>query len=62
MPEITRDRWVSIEEVSNYLNVTRQTVLKWIATKNMPAVKMGKAWKLMINEVEAWVRSGGASN
>ena len=33
------DRWYSTKEICAYLGISRDTMLVWIATKNMPAHK-----------------------
>lgn len=56
------NRWCSLKEICEYLGVGRDTIFKWIETKNMPAIKMGRQWKFKIKEVDAWVKSGGAED
>jgi len=53
------EKWVSIKEIAAHLGVSRDTVLNWIAKKNMPAHKVGKLWKFQTSEVDSWIRSGG---
>ncbi len=55
------DRWLSVEEMAEYLGVSRDTVYVWIAKKDMPAHKVGRFWKFKTEEVDEWVRSGKAS-
>jgi excisionase family DNA binding protein len=57
MSEIT-DRWLSINEISQYLGVSSDTVYKWIERKSLPAHKIGRLWKFKKEEVDEWVRSG----
>ena len=52
------ERWYSLKEVMEHLGVSRDTVLSWIANKNMPASKMGKLWKFKRSELDEWVKSG----
>lgn len=54
------DRWLSVEEIGTDLGVKRDTVYKWISGKSMPAHKIGRLWKFKRDEVDAWVRCGGA--
>ena len=54
------DRWLSVEEMSKYLGVSNDTVYRWIDGHNMPAHKMGRLWKFKKDEVDNWVKSGGA--
>ena len=54
------DRWLSVDEIAAYLGIKRDTVYKWIAEKRMPAHRMGRLWKFRKDEVDEWVKSGGA--
>lgn len=55
------ERWLSLAEIAEYLGVKRDTLHKWIERKGMPAHKLGRLWKFKQSEVDAWVRSGKAS-
>ena len=54
------NRWYSLNEICEYLGVSRDTVFKWIETKDMPAYKMGRLWKFKLADVDAWIKSDGA--
>ena len=54
------DRWLSVDEIGAYLGVKRDTVYKSISDKAMPAHKIGRLWKFKKDEVDKWVRTGGA--
>jgi excisionase family DNA binding protein len=56
------DRWLSVEELSEYLGVSKDTIYTWIDAKDLPAHRMGRLWKFKRDEVDAWVKSGGASD
>jgi len=54
------DRWLSVNEISNYLGVSSDTIYRWIDKYAMPAHRIGRSWKFKVDEVDDWVRSGGA--
>lgn len=62
MQLVTTDRWLSVEEMAEYLGVSKDTVYAWINKKAMPAHRIGRFWKFKTEEVDLWVRSGGASD
>lgn len=53
---------VNIERSPAYLGVGRETILQWIAKRNMPAYKVGKLWKFKLSEVDDWFVPGGAAD
>ena len=55
-----KDRYYSMPEICKYLGISRDSALKWIANKGMPAHKVGKKWKFRLSEIDAWVNSGQA--
>ena len=55
------EKWSSMATITEYLDVSRETILTWINNRNMPAHKVGRLWKFKISEVDEWIRSGGAA-
>lgn len=51
--------WVSLENIAQHLGVSQDTIHRWIRNRNMPAHQIGRLWKFMVSEVDAWVRAGG---
>ncbi len=62
MNSTIENRWLSVDEIAEYLGIKRDTVYKWIDRKNMPAHKVGSLWKFKKEEIDDWVRSGGAAH
>lgn len=56
------EKWSSMDTITDYLDVSRETVLQWINNRNMPAHKVGRQWKFKISEVDEWIRSGEAAD
>ena len=56
-----QDRWLSVEEVADYLGVSKDTVYAWVTEKGMPGHKVGRFWKFKREDVDRWVRAGGAA-
>ncbi|WP_321496002.1 helix-turn-helix domain-containing protein [uncultured Desulfobacter sp.] len=55
-----KDRWLSVDEMAEYLGVRRDTIYRRINDKHMPAHKIGRLWKFKKDEVDTWVRDGKA--
>lgn len=56
------DRWLTVDDICKYLNVSNDTVYKWIEQKNMPAQKVGRRWMFKKDEVDEWIKAGGAAD
>ena len=57
-----KDRWLSADEIGKYLGVSSDTVYRWINRHAMPAHRMGRLWKFKRDEVDAWMKTGGAAD
>ena len=53
------DRWFSVSEVAAHLGVATDTIYRWIDSKGLPAVRVGRLWKCKLPEVDTWVSAGG---
>lgn len=58
----SEDRWLSINEITDHLGVSNDTVYKWIDKYGMPAHRMGRLWKFKKNDVDGWIKAGGTIN
>ena len=56
------ERWYSMNEVCEYLAITRDTCLTWIEKRGMPGVKVGRTWRFKISEIDEWMRSCNVRN
>ncbi len=55
------DRWLSVEEIAEHLGIKKDTVYKWVKTRQMPVHKVGRLLKFQVNEIDRWVREGKAA-
>ena len=55
------DRWLSVQEIAQYLGISKETVYRWLESKKIPAHKIGKQWKFQVSEINSWIKSGRAS-
>ena len=62
MDNLKVEKWVSMDFITDYLDISRESVIKWIGTREMPAHKLGRQWKFKVSEVDEWIRSGGAAD
>mgnify|MGYP000671789635 FL=1 len=51
-------RWLLLKEISEYLGVRRETILKWLTNRNLSGHQVGKLWKFKASGVDAWVKAG----
>lgn len=55
------DRWLTVEQIADHLQVSKETIYRWLDKNVIPAHKIGRQWRFQIKEVDDWVRNGGAS-
>ena len=58
----TDDRRLSVEEICRHLGISKDTAYRWIDKNNLPAHRVGRLWKFKKDEVDDWVKAGGAAN
>ncbi|AOR69474.1 transcriptional regulator [Burkholderia stabilis] len=59
--DVMSNRWLSVEDIAEYLGVSKDTVYTWINKRSMPAHRIGRLWKFKTDEIDGWVRCGGAA-
>jgi excisionase family DNA binding protein len=56
------ERWLNMEEISQYLGVSKDTVRGWIKKGAIPGHKVGRQYKFKVSEVDGWITSGKSAN
>ncbi len=46
-------RYMSMDEVAEYFGVSSRTIRRMITDRKLPAVRVGRQWRVPIAEVEA---------
>lgn len=54
-------QWLTVEQIADHLQVSKETIYRWLDKKLIPAHKIGRQWRFQANEIDEWVRSGGAA-
>ena len=48
-------RFLGIEELSEYLGLTKGTLYVWVCHKRIPYLKIGSLLKFDLSEIEKWL-------
>jgi excisionase family DNA binding protein len=51
------DNLLTPEEVAEKLNVTVNTVREWLRNGEITGVKLGRIWRVRVEDLKAWVES-----
>ena len=55
------EQWVSIGQVASHLDVTRDSIYRWIERMAFPAHRVGRLFRFKLSEVDEWVQTGGSA-
>lgn len=51
---------LTLSEVSTFLKVPKSTIYKLARERRLPGHKVGKHWRFVHEEIEAWVQNSGS--
>jgi len=49
-------RFVSITELSEYLNISRNTIYSWVSRKKIPHFKISGTLRFDMQDIEMWLK------
>lgn len=49
------EKFLTVDEVAEYLSLSRATIYQWASEKRIPHYRMGRAIRFKQAEVEAWL-------
>ena len=58
----SEEGWVSIADVAAHLSVAKDSIYRWVDSKDFPAHRVGRLLRFRLSEVDEWVRTGGGSD
>jgi len=50
------DKWLTIDQIADYLQVSKEKIYKICQKGKMPVSKVGGQWRFDLKEVDHWVR------
>ena len=50
------DKWLTIDQIADYLQVSKEKIYKICQKGKMPVSKLGGQWRFDKAEVDGWVR------
>jgi len=53
---------MTIEDLADYLKVTRRTIYDWLKHNKIPAVKLVGQWRFKKDKIDAWLDSHSQHN
>ena len=51
-----------VKEVADAMKVSTTTIYRLIADSDLPATRVGKAWRIRKSDVEIYLKRGGLEN
>ena len=55
----TEEGWVGIADVAAHLQVTKDSIYRWVDAKGLPAHRVGRLLRFRLSEIDEWVKSSG---
>jgi len=46
---------MTIDDLADYLRVTRRTIYEWLKQNKIPAVKLVGQWRFRKDRIDAWI-------
>lgn len=56
--DVAIEKWVNLEDIAEFLSVSKDTIRAWIKADKIPYYKAGKQYKFKVSEIEDCVRNG----
>jgi len=50
------EKWLTIDQIADYLQVSKEKIYKHCQRGKMPASKFGGQWRFDLKEIDTWMR------
>ncbi len=57
----SEESWVGIGDVAVHLSVGKDSIYRWVDSKDFPAHRVGRLLRFRLSEVDEWVKAGGGN-
>ncbi len=57
----SEEGWVGIADVAAHLSVGKDSIYRWVDSRDFPAHKVGRLLRFRLSEVDEWVKAGGGN-
>jgi PTS system nitrogen regulatory IIA component len=55
MKDMIKNNLMTIDDLADYLRVTRRTIYEWLKTNKIPAIKLIGQWRFKRDKIDAWL-------
>jgi len=53
--ELNMDKWLTLEQIAEYLQMSTSSIYKMAQAGKIPAYKVGRQWRFKKEEIDQWV-------
>lgn len=53
---------MNLQSVREYLGVSETLIRELLASRRIPAAKVGRVWRFRRSEIDAWLAAGGTNS
>jgi excisionase family DNA binding protein len=51
---MTRDKYITVDELSEYLRVHKTTIYRMLKQRKLPAFRIGSDWRFSLETIKQW--------
>ena len=51
---MTRDKYITVDELSEYMRVHKTTIYRMLKQRKLPAFRIGSDWRFSLETIKQW--------